>query len=153
VGYSQVLSSAAGHGRQRGPLNRFALRQGNIMTDSDEHRLWLALAELFFLDTEIRHSDFDYVASLLEEADWDGKKTRATLVELIAPAVGFNSGRPLRPTLGEWSGFESQYLCVRIERLRESRSEHPKFLFFISDLFYGFVLKKRGMDLLLRRMG
>ena len=122
------------------------------MADEQERELWVALAELFFLDTEPQDRDFDHVLRLLEAANWTPERTRATLVHLIAPAVGDNLGFLIYPVIGAWAGFDKAYLCQRVQRLSNRRSEHPKWYFWFSDWYCERMLRKLDMERLLKEL-
>jgi hypothetical protein len=119
------------------------------MTGEQEQRLWVALAELFFLDTEPQDHDFDRVARLLEEANWTPDHTRKTLIELIAPVAGHNLGFLIYPVIGEWAGFDEAKLCKQIQRISDSRSRRPAWCFLLSDWYCEWMLRKLDMDRLL----
>jgi len=120
------------------------------MTGSQERELWGALAELFFLDTEPEDHDFERVLRLLTEANWRPERTRAALIELIAPIAGHNLGFLIYPVIGEWSGFDKADLCEKIQYLSERRARHPRWFFWLSDWYCARMLRKLGMDRLLR---
>jgi hypothetical protein len=122
------------------------------MANEQEHPLWVALAELFFLDTESQNYDFDRVTRLLKEAKWSSQKTRRALIELIAPIAGHNLGFLIWPVIGEWAGFDQTDLCRRIQCLSERRKKWPKWFFCASDWYCERMLKQLDMDRLLNLM-
>ena len=122
------------------------------MADGQERELWVALAELFFLDTEPQDDDFDRVLRLLLAAKWTPGRTRATLVQLIAPVAGHNLGFLIYPVIGAWSGFDKIDLCRRIEGLAEKRAKRPRWYFWLSDWYCERMLRKLGIERLLKEL-
>jgi hypothetical protein len=72
---------------------------GKPYPSKNREEIWLALAELFFLDTEPQQHDFDYAVRLLKEAGWNREETERTLIELIAPQVAGNLGYLVWPVI------------------------------------------------------
>ena len=120
------------------------------MREEQERELWVALAELFFLDTEPQGYNFDYVLRLLVAANWTPGRTQATLVQLIAPIAGHNLGFLIWPVIGAWSGFDKADLCQRVERLADRRARYPKWYFRLSDWYCERMLRKLDMERLLK---
>lgn len=120
------------------------------MTPTDSEKiLWLELAELFFIDTEMLEADFMRVAKLIKASNWDRSKVEETLVQLIAPHAGANVGYLFIPVIGEWSGFDLDDLCKKIERSQKLRKEKPSWYFTLSDWWCRRMLKNLGIDRLL----
>lgn len=119
------------------------------MNDPHSHDLRLALAELFFLDTE--HDDVDYagVAARLKHAGWDRARTHRELIELVAPAVSANLGHGVYPVIGEWAGFDKAWLRERIERRIALRARHPRWYFWLQDRHARWMLGQLGINRLL----
>ena len=84
--------------------------------ENEQQKIWLTLAEQFFLDNEPQEEDFDYAAGLLKDAGGDRNKTRRILVKCIAPVAGANPGRLLWPVIGEWADFDSAHLYKKIQK-------------------------------------
>ena len=130
------------------------------MAGEQERELWVALAELFFLDTRPQDDDFDRVVRLLVAANWTPEQTRTTLVQLIAPHAGQGFGLLAYPGgIGVFhSFFDKADLCQKVQRSSDLRSQHPKWYFFLSDWYCERMLRKLGMERLLtgladRRVG
>jgi hypothetical protein len=115
----------------------------------DEQAIWLTLAELFFLDAEPQQADFERALALLREAGWSRKRTRKTLIELIAPTAGANLGFLVWPVIGEWMGFDKASLCSKIHRTAALREKYPKWYFFLSDWWCARMLQDLEVERLL----
>lgn len=111
------------------------------------HDLWLALAELFFLDTEPDHNDYRRVARLLHEAGWSEQDAIEALL-LIAPIAGANLGFLIYPVIGAWAGFDKASLCEKIEARAISRQRYPKWYFYLQDKYSLWMLKELKWELL-----
>ncbi len=122
------------------------------MIELNEEDIWLALAELFFLDIEPTEKDFDRVLNLLRDNNWSARKTEATLVKFIAPHVGVNLGFLIYPTVGEWAAFDKEWLSKKIRQSILLRKNKPNWYFFISDWWCRRILYKLGLEKLLNKL-
>jgi hypothetical protein len=120
-----------------------------IMIEEVRKRIWLELAELFFLDTEPTGQDFSRVAMLLIEARLTREQVRRELIEIIAPAAGDNLGYHIYPVIGQWSVFDPAVLMPRFERSAMLRATHPRWYFLIQDWLSRRMLQKLGIERLL----
>lgn len=120
------------------------------MEETSEEALWLALAELFFLDTEPDQREYEMVAVSLQKAGWTRAQTAATLTDLIAPLVGANLGYLFYPVIGAWSGFDAETLIPRIRSLKQKREMHPRWYFMLQDWNSRRMLRILEMDRLLK---
>jgi hypothetical protein len=123
-----------------------------IMLTANEEEIWVALAELFFLDTENKEEDFTRVAELLRQNGWNRDSTEMVLVRLIAPNAGANLGFLLWPTIGAWSGFDARALCEKIHQTRTARNNKWASHLFISDWWCRRMLRRLGVERLLSRI-
>jgi len=121
-------------------------RKGKI-----HHRreIWLALAELFFLDTEPTDEDYARVATLLRKYGWDRNTTKMILIQSIAPHAGHNLGFLVWPAIGAWSGFDATVLGDRIRRSVALRRLLPDWRFILSDWWCQRMLTQLGIEKLL----
>lgn len=117
--------------------------------DEQTMTLWVALAELFFLDTEPQDNDFNRCAEMLKKAGWGSDKTRETLIKLVAPTGGSNLGFLIWPVIGAWSGFDKKTLCEKIQSTAMRRAKRPDWHFLVSDWYCERMLKALGMERLL----
>ncbi len=117
----------------------------------DKYTLWLALADLFFLDTEPDEEDYQRVADVLKTAGWNKEYTKSALI-LIAPSVKANLGGVIYSVIGNWSGFDKESLGKRIERRESLREKYPNWYFFLQDVHSKWMLKKLGMQRLLDKL-
>ncbi len=115
-------------------------------------QIWLALAELFFLDTEPSERDYEQVAEFLKSKGWSREKTEQTLIQLIAPNYGANVGFLIYPVLGEWAGFDSKVLEAKIVRTQNLRARYPNWYFTISDWLCRKMLKELNLESFLNRL-
>lgn len=122
------------------------------MIELNEEDIWLALAELFFLDIEPTKKDFDRVLNLLRDNNWSARKTEATLVKFIAPHIGVNLGFLIYPTVGEWAAFDKEWLSKKIRQSILLRKNKPNWYFFISDWWCRRILYKLGLEKLLNKL-
>lgn len=122
------------------------------MIELNEEDIWLALAELFFLDIEPTEKDFDRVLNLLRDNNWSARKTEATLVKFIAPHIGVNLGFLIYPTVGEWAAFDKEWLSKKIRQSILLRKNKPNWYFFISDWWCRRILYKLGLEKLLNKL-
>jgi hypothetical protein len=117
-----------------------------------EEEVWVALADLFFLDLETDWADVERVADLLRKNGWSRQEVERTLVELIAPVAGGHGGYPLFPLNGIWTGFDRHWLCDRIAQRRLARSTRPGYRFWLSDWWCRCMLRHLDWEPLLRRL-
>lgn len=71
--------------------------------------VWIALSELF-LDTELRSPDFDRLASLLAAVPFTVDELERILRLEVTPALKAS----LQSIVGEWLGFDEDWLAARI---------------------------------------
>ena len=122
------------------------------MIELNEEDIWLALAELFFLDIEHTENDFDRVLNLLRINNWSAEKTEATLVNYIAPNIGTNIGFLIYPAIGVWTAFDKEWLSKKIRKSILLRKNKPTWYFFISDWWCRRMLYKLGLKKLLSKL-
>ncbi|MDA9951216.1 hypothetical protein N9D31_01450 [Oligoflexaceae bacterium] len=108
----------------------------------------MALADLFFLDSEKVDDDFAQVSMLLKTSSWSRLKTEKTLVELIAPYGKKN----LTVAAGIWTGFDLEDLNRHIEKHQLKRGRTNKYLLEIEDWWHRRLLKKLGVERLYDRL-
>lgn len=112
----------------------------------------LALAELYFLDTEPSEADVVRGLALVTAAGWSREEAAAVLVRFIAPVAGANLGYLVYPVIGAWAGFDKDSLCGQINRLARNRARWPPWFYALSDWYCAWMLKKLGVDRLLSRI-
>ena len=122
------------------------------MVEMQQDELWVALAELFFLDTEFNEEHFINLAARLKESGWDRERTEKELVQFIAPVAGANLGYLIWPVIGEWAGFDRTDLCAKIRSAAAHREKHPNWYFFLSDRHSRWMLKKLDAQRLLEKL-
>jgi len=113
------------------------------------HEIWVALAELFFLDTEPGEGEYVDVAAMLRRAGWSAEETRAALMAM-APVAGANLGYMVYPVLGEWAGFDRAALCGAIEARLARRQGRPDWLYYWQYRHARWMLRQLDVDRLLR---
>ena len=123
-----------------------------MRSDSSDEKIWVELAELFFLDTEFDERDFERIAKLLKDSGWSRERTEKTLVQLIAPHVAGNLGHLFWPVIGEWAGFDHDWLCARVRHSKILRTKHPDWYFMISDWWCRKMLRQLDVERLLSRL-
>lgn len=119
------------------------------MSDENEEAIWLALAELFFLDHIPYDTDFTRVADLLRKNSWTRLRTERTLIEAIAPHAGANLGYLIYPVIGAWAQLDSKTLSVKIRRSLSIREKRPRWHFLLSDWWCRRMLLRLGLEQLL----
>jgi hypothetical protein len=67
--------------------------------------LWVALSDLF-LDNQLEHNDYRYVATAILKSEYSPTDVQEILWNEVFPAVGSN----LNNIVGEWAMFESGWL-------------------------------------------
>ena len=118
-----------------------------------EENLWLALANLFFLDSEPDQRDFDNMAEMLQQAGWSREYTRTVLTELIAPVSGKNLGWLIYPIIGgEWAGFDLETLIPEIKSMQQKRATRPRWHFMLQDMNSRRMLRLLEIDRLLHAL-
>ena len=117
-----------------------------------EEKIWIALAELFFLDTAMDEDDFNRVATFLNSNGWSREKTEQTLVQLIAPVAGANVGYLIIPIAGEWTGFNENQMSEKIRKHREKRTSQGSWRISLSDWWCRRMLKDLGVQRLLEKL-
>ncbi|MDR0779216.1 MAG: hypothetical protein LBF16_00765 [Pseudomonadales bacterium] len=117
----------------------------NPTTHANDAALWIALADLFFLDTEPDEADFKRVAALIKAEAWTRKRVETTLVQWIAPQVAGN----LFSVAGVWAGFDSAWLVARVRRSQALRAKRPAWHFLLADWYYGRIIRTIGISRLL----
>lgn len=117
-----------------------------------EKQIWLALAELFFLDTEPSEMDYERVAGLLKSNGWSREKTERTLIQLIAPNYAANLGFLIYPVIGEWAGFDGKVLESRVVQSQSLRVRYPNWYFSLSDWWCRKMLKALKLESFLNRL-
>lgn len=83
-----------------------------MLSESDiEKRLpiWEALSDLF-LDTELNETTHKYISKVILESGFEPEEIHNILWKEVFPAVGDN----LRSVVGEWAGFDPEWLKERI---------------------------------------
>ncbi len=80
--------------------------------------VWRALSDLF-LDTELNHSDFEYIANRIRKSDYSALEAQTILWNEVFPALGDN----LRIGTGEWAYFSDDWLQERILRVLNGTDE------------------------------
>jgi hypothetical protein len=118
----------------------------------NDPEIWLALAELFFLDTEHTDTDHARVAALLRSKGWSREETKETLIGLIAPYAGANLGYGIYPVNGLWSGFDKEKLIPAARASLALRMQSPPWMFLVSDWWMTRLLTTLGMDAFLARL-
>ncbi len=117
-----------------------------------DDQIWLALAELFFLDIQPEDHDYVSAARLIKQMGWNRHRTELVLVELIAPVAGHNLGFLLYPVIGAWQGFDREDLRQKIQKRIRARERHPRWLILLQDWHSRRMLKSlevyRLLDLL-----
>lgn len=114
-----------------------------------EESLWLALAELFFLDTEPGPGAYERVAELLQQAGWTRQQTRTVLIEIITPVAGANLGWLVYPVIGEWAGFSPETLLPQLRAMQQKRASRSRLRLYLQDMNSRRMLKKLEADRLL----
>ena len=109
---------------------------------SDTHKIWIELADLFFLDTEPIDDDYSRVAQRLVAAQWTSEATFAFVIKYIAPTYANNIGQLIYPVIGEWAGFKPEDVVTQVQRSMNIRKNQPDWYFAISDWWYRRMLKK-----------
>ncbi|MBL7543142.1 MAG: hypothetical protein JNL11_04965 [Bdellovibrionaceae bacterium] len=120
--------------------------------ETTEEKIWIELANLFFLDTEPDEIAFKNVAHILKTNSWNKEKTELTLIQLIAPHAGANLGYLLWPVIGAWDEFNTTLLCDKIRKTRNLRTKHPNWYFLLSDWWCRRMLRQLDIDQLLRQL-
>jgi len=123
-----------------------------VKSNCSEEKIWIALADLFFLDSEPNDEDFTRVAKLLKQANWSQTETEETLVQLIAPHAGANVGYLIWPVIGAWAGFDETWICERVRRSKSLRANRPHWHFLFSDWWSKRMLRQLGINRLLERI-
>src|SRR3546814_611504 len=78
--------------------------------------LWVALSNLW-LDTELQHSDYSYIAKTIVESEFSVEEAIKIHKYEVAPAVLAN----LFSVAGEWAGFDEKWLRKRCEKFANMR--------------------------------
>jgi hypothetical protein len=123
-----------------------------VQIRSDERKVWMSLAELFFLDNQSSEADLERAAALVKEQGWSPEETEKALVEVIAPVAGSNLGYLIYPVIGEWDRFEESSLIEKLERRRQAREQKAKWRFFLSDWWSRRMMRSLSMEALLKRL-
>ncbi len=123
-----------------------------MTSEKSEEQIWVALAELFFLDTETDENEFQRVAKLLKASHWDRTRTEQTLIKFIAPHAGANLGFLIYPVIGEWAGFDEERLCEKIRRSISLRENKRAWYFLVSDWWCKKMLNRLEIEKLLQRL-
>lgn len=71
--------------------------------------IWKVLSELF-LDTELQESDYKYIANIILKTNYTPLEVHDILWNEVFPVVGVNFSSPI----GEWTGFDENWLKVKI---------------------------------------
>jgi hypothetical protein len=122
------------------------------MPPDAERRLWVTLTELFFLDTEPSEADFAEAARLVMETGWGPARTRDFLVQCVAPVAGGNLGFLVWPVIGAWAGFDEDDLCLKVGRQQNLRRTRPRWWYYLSDKYCSWMLKRLGLERLMRHL-
>ncbi|UII29710.1 hypothetical protein LVD17_15530 [Fulvivirga ulvae] len=72
----------------------------------DRLPVWVALSE-FYLDTELQDKDYDFIYRQLKDSGKSVKELKAIDLYEVFPALQAN----LNSVVGEWAGFNEQWLC------------------------------------------
>ncbi|WP_442799923.1 DUF7079 family protein [Pseudomonas sp. AA27] len=80
------------------------------MIDQRRLKVWQALSELF-LDTEIDHGTFTYVAKAVIDSQYSSEEIRIILWGEVFPVLESN----LRSVAGEWAGWTDDWLVKHLK--------------------------------------
>ena len=117
----------------------------------DRTEIWMHLAKLFFDGEVLDENRIKETAALLNSAGWSRDQTKNALLHLIAPHAKRNLGFGLPTAIGEEDLLERDNLVPLIFITEKLRMTHqwPHY-FFIQDWFNKRLLKKLGIERLLR---
>ena len=102
-------------------------------TALSEEEVWVLLADLLFLDTEIRESEFCDAADALNRTGSTRQRVETMLIELVAPIAGANLDDLVYPVIGEWAAFDETWLVTKIRRRQALRKRRPHWWFWVVD--------------------
>jgi hypothetical protein len=92
---------------------------GEPMID-ERFAVWDALSE-FFLDTELRETDYQRIAAVLVNSGYPMEKLRDILFFEVYPACYSN----LLDVAGEWAGFPPEWIARNIAPRKDKRPLLP----------------------------
>lgn len=115
----------------------------------DNLKLWVELANLFFLDHDPQDSEYQEAIGKLRRAGWSKDVAKRFLVEHLAPALGGNVGFLIYPANGEWSCFRKEDVRDRVLRSVRRRRSRPGWVNKLCDAFFERMMRTLDVDRLL----
>ena len=99
-----------------------------IVNDERQRRkaVWIALSE-FYLDTELVQEDFERIAGICMESGFSEKELTEINYFEVAPVVGLNLWAPV----GNWAGFDQEWLTESIERITDRSTLYKRLVYRI----------------------
>lgn len=111
-------------------------------------QIWLALADLFFLDDGHDDAEFDQVAGLLRDHGWSSERTERFLVEYIAPVFAAN----LWVVAGAWGTFGEECVKERVGKAIRKRARLPRWWLEFRDWRYRRMIRELDWEKLRVRL-
>lgn len=108
----------------------------------DHERVWLLLADLFFLDTEHSDAVYESTAETLKRLGVRRRDAEDILIYEVAPVAGANLGYLLWPAIGEWAGFDAEKLSCAIRSYLGRRASRPGWHYYLQDRWMRWMVKK-----------
>jgi hypothetical protein len=100
------------------------------MTDAELQRrkpVWSAFSE-FWLDTELEQDDLQRIASVAKASGYSITELRDIYLYEVAPVVHWNAWPG---AIGEWAGFDDEWLHAEACRRAEHRSWSLRFWMYV----------------------
>jgi hypothetical protein len=115
----------------------------------DRERVWLLLADLFFLDTEHSDAVYESAAETLKRLGVKRRDAEDISIYEVAPLAGANFGYLLWPAIGEWAGFDREKLSSAIRSYLRRRASRPRWHYYLQDRWMRWMVKKLESERLL----
>ena len=105
-------------------------------------KIYLTLADMFFLDQDPSTQNLIYASKLLNENNWGKEKTKRVLVTIIAPIYARNIGHGIYPVIGIWDGFDEQELVDEVDKRIKKINKNKVFFKKLQDKFYTYLMEQ-----------